>query len=100
MVASVGFGKPTARSFLASTTKRCAASKVLAAWTSTLCLPSGSVTVTVHKRIDIRLALGEQKTKIQGTYRSGTHRGRIYRALRDCRLLLISVTRPSVFRVA
>src|ERR1044071_1676489 len=66
MVASVGFGKPTARSFLASTTNRCAASKVLVAWTSTLCrLPSGSVTVTVHQRIDFKASTyGEEKANM------------------------------------
>src|ERR1041385_216683 len=69
MVASVGFGNPTARSFLASTTNRCAASKVLVAWTSTLCrLPSGSVNVTVHQRIDFRLAqmANKRRTRLMG----------------------------------
>jgi hypothetical protein len=65
-VASVGFGSPTAHSFFASTTNKCAASKVLVACTSTLCrLPSWSVTVTVHQRIGNQYsARGEQKAKL------------------------------------
>src|SRR5690242_11697515 len=98
MVASVGLGKSTARSFLASTTNRCAASKVLVAWTSTLCrLPSGSVTVTVHQRIDFKASTdGEQKAKL--SLWKAVSIGP-YRALRDWRLFLISVIRPGVFLV-
>src|SRR5262249_14914760 len=64
--ASVGFGSPTARSFFASTTNKCAASKVLVACTSTLWrLPSWSVTVTVHQRIGNQYNLeGEERAKI------------------------------------
>src|SRR5215470_1759776 len=88
MVASVGFGKPTARSFLASTTNKCAASNVLVACKSTLCrLPSGSVTVTVHQRIVHRVPQEAKKRRNHngGHLRSGSRRrgtqvqGRCYR---------------------